>query len=316
MYAENTGIASPEALIDAICAFVNSGGWTVERNSLVGSNRTATVRLPGTTDYIHLWNINTTEMLMAISIGYDNAQPPTNQPNGWPMGASATDGLAGPFPIVYFFMEDDEVHIVVSTAASQEYRNICFGMPLKIGSYDGGTYAGGSYRSTQYLGDFSRFRASVPFAGDINGGAIRADVTADGRTNFYHKFDKSDGLTTYGRTTSGISTWGERSLGYGNWLSKLSGGADRNLFSGRTIFHPIHLFIDRTGSPTYLSPIATIRNTRFCNLAKLAVAQEVTVGSDTWKVFPFFKRSMVTDPNFGAPNYGSHTLGYAIKKVP
>lgn len=315
MYAENTGIATPEALIAAICSFVNSGGWTIERNNLVGSNRTATVRLPGTTDYIHLFNDTSNEVKMRTSVGYNGATTPTAQPDVQPY-ATLTNGLAGPFPIVYFFMEDDEVHVVIATASSEEYRHICFGIPEKIGTYTGGTYAAGTYRTSNYLGDFDVFRHSAPFTGETNGGGIRVDVAADSRVNFFHRFHKNDAVTTYGRANTGISSYAQRSLSGGQWLGKLVGGADRNIFSGRSIFHPIHIFIDRTGSPTYASPVATIRNTRVCNLAKLAVAQEVTIGSDTWKVFPIFKRSLIADNGSAAPDYGSHTLGYAIKKVP
>ena len=87
-----------------------------------------------------------------------------------------------------------------------------------------------------------------------------------------------------------------------------------NIFSGRSILHPIHVYVDRTGSPTYRSPIGTVKNTRFCNLAKLAPAQEITIGSEVWKVFPLVKRSMTVDPAQFAPNLGSHTAGYAIRK--
>jgi hypothetical protein len=321
-YQEITGIASPEALIDAICTFVSAEGWTVERNALVGSNRTATVRMVGTTDYIHIYNVNTTEVYMRISVGYDGGLAPSANPNVQAYD-TRTNGLTGPYSRVYFFMDNDAVHIVIATASAEEYRHLCFGMPDKIGDYTGGTYADGTYRVADFLGDLQANRHRAPFVGGGLGptsnsapypGCIHADVVADARSNFFHWFgDRQDDHVTIGGAFTGIMSWAQAGSRY--WLAYIAGGADRNIFSGRSIFHPIHVFVNRAGSPTYRSPVATIRNTRFCNLTKLSVAQEVTIGSDTWKVFPLIKRSLLASSGAAAPNYGSHTTGYAIKKI-
>ena len=323
-YQEITGVGSPEALIDAICTFVGAHGWTVDRNNLVGANRTATIHLPGVSDYIHFFNTNTSELNMRVSVGYAFADAPDLQPNVQPYD-SRTNGLTGPYSKVYLFCNDDEdaFHVVISTSMADEYRHVCFGMLEKIGSYTGGTYADGSYRNpTQFQGDITGGSQShTPFYGAQSApftsnnppyaGALRADVTADSRTNFFHYF--GDGQVGYGgMARTGITTWTAKQND--SWLGYLAGGADRNLFSGRTILHPIHVFIDRTGSPTYMSPIGTVKNTRFCNLAKLAVGQEITIGSEVWKVFPLAKKSFLASASFAAPNYGSHTAGYAIRK--
>ena len=325
-YQELTGVASPEALIDAICSFAVSNGWTEERNALVGGNRTATIRLTGVTDYVHLFNTNTTEMNMRVSVGYDGGVAPSANPNVQAFD-SRTNGLIGPYPRVYFFCNDDAdaIHVVVSTATSEEYRNIAIGRLEKIGAYDGGTYADGTYRSTNWLGDMWGAFHHAPFYGGSGNssvgptsnmepfrGAVRADVASDSRVNFFHWFGDDAPNATYGRARTGISTWAHSAPGA--WLGVLAGGADMNIFSGRTILHPIHVYVDRTGAPTYRSPIGTVKNTRFCNLAKLAPAQEITIGSEVWKVFPLVKKSMTSAVAHDAPNLGSHTAGYAIRK--
>ena len=319
-YTENTGIAGPAELIDAICTFLGANGWTVERNNLVGSNRTATVRVAGVTDYIHLYNVNTSEVRMLVSVGYDGSNPPPSSTNGQPF-YQVTNGLTGPYPRVYFFHDNEAAHIVVSTILSQEYRHLCFGMADKIGVYDGGTYADGTWRNPDnYLGDLNGSGNHVPFGGASNTspasqalpsiGAIRCDIAADSRANFFHYFGDSGVHPTYGRAWTGWGSWSQD-----RYLGRIVGGADRNTFSGRSIGHPIQIDVVRTGSPSYLSPIAIIRNTRACNLTKLDVGQEITVGSDIWKVFPTIKKSMLANGGFNAPDYGSHTTGYAIKKV-
>lgn len=323
-YQEVTGLATPEALIDAICDFVSANGWTVHRSDLASGLRTATVSKAGTTDYVHIYNPNATEVYMRVSVGYDGGLAPSANPNVQAFD-SRTNGLVGPYSRVYFFMDEDEeaVHIVVATSMADEYRHFCFGLLEKIGTYDGGTYAEGSYRSTTFLGDMDGIRHHVPFYGGASGvinnsapyqGAVRADVTADARSNFYHWFGDGPPHATFGRARTGITVWSNVSSD--GWLGLLAGGADRNLFSGRSIAHPIHVFVDRTGSTTYRSPIGTVKNTRYCNLAKLAVGEEISIGADVWKVFPFFKRSLTVASGAAAADLGSHTGGYAIKKVP
>ena len=67
-YSEQTA-ASPEDVISKIAAFALTNGWTVDRNDLVGSNRTLTLR--NGTDYIHIYNVDTTNVYISASVGYD-----------------------------------------------------------------------------------------------------------------------------------------------------------------------------------------------------------------------------------------------------
>lgn len=321
-YSESTGVSNPQTLIDAICTFAGANGWSVERNNLAGSNRTATLRIPGVTDYIHLSNVSGDQIQARVSVGYDGGAVPGAQPNVQPF-STRVNGLTGPYPRVYFFADNETVNIVIETSEANVWKHLCFGMLEKFGTYPGGTYVDGSWRGTSWLGDYiSNGTHHVPFGmyaspsseSQPYPGCVRADDIEGGRNNFFHWFGDGSQSTTYGRAHCGICSWAGVGQQVG-WLGRLAGGADVNAFSGRSIGHPIVVFIDRTGSTLFRSPIGVVRNMRFINIAKFNNAQEFSISSDVWKVFPAQKRSLLTSSASDAPDYGTHTMGYAIKKV-
>lgn len=320
-YTESTGVANLQSLISAICTFVEANGWTVHRNSESGGLRTAAIQNTGG-DYIHLYNLTTDQLSVRISVGYSGSDTVPLQPNVQPF-SSRTNGLTGPYPTVYMHLADGEVHVIVETSIANEWRHIVFGGLQKFGAYDGGTYADGTWRGTNFLGDYSSSgQHHIPFGAHAStaseavpyAGCVRADDAEGSRTNFYHWFGDGNPHATYGRAHCGITSWAGVGIGTG-WLGRLSSGADVNAFSGRSVGHPIVVLVDRTGSPLYRSPIGAIRNTRLINVAKFASAQETTVGSDVWKVYPAIKRSLLTSGSNASPDYGTHTLGYAVRKV-
>ena len=320
-YTESTGVANPQSLIAAICSFVEANGWTVHRNSESGGLRTAAVR--GTSgDYIHLYNLTTDQINVRISVGYSAPDAVQLQPNVQAF-SSRTNGLAGPYPKVRMHLADGEVHVIVETSIANEWRHIVFGGLQKFGTYDGGTYADGTWRGANLLGDYSpNGQHHIPFGAHASptsedvpyAGCVRADDAAGSRANFYHWFGDGSSHATYGRAHCGITSWAGVGGGVG-WLGRLSSGADVNAFSGRSVGHPIVVLVDRTGSPLYRSPIGVVRNTRLINIVKFANAQEITVGPDVWKIYPAIKRSLLASSSYVSPDYGTHTLGYAVRKV-
>lgn len=311
-----TSVAGAAALIDAICTFIGANGWTVERNTLSGGTRTATVRYGTQTDYIHLYAATSgasEEVRMRVSIDYSAAAAYDAQTRQSP--ADSRSNMTGPFPNVYLYADGAAVHVAIQIAGVVEFRHLCFGLLEKAGAYAGGTYADGSWRGTQYLGDFYSYYHHVPFSdGSVSGydqspypGFVRYGIPADSVVDGYAQIG---GLSDYVVSAwSGWSSWsGQETLG------KITGGADANNFDGRSVFHPFTLFVNRVGG--YWSPLGQVRNTQACNMTKFSPAQEIAIGGDTYVVFPAFKRSMTVDGSSGAPDLGSHTMGYAVKKVP
>lgn len=323
-YQQLTGIANPQSIIDSACTFLAAAGWTVDRNNLSGSNRTATLRAPGGSDYIHLFNTNTTEIRMRVSVGYNAANPPNTQPNVCPAD-SVTNVGAGVYTNVYMHANGTEFHCIVEMAASTNYRHFVFGVAQKIGSYDGGTYIDGSWRGTGYLGTYPGAGTHKSVFGDINNsinangnapypGFIRADSSSEGWTNTYHYIGPASYTSASFRTVKTSYTITPET-GYDTYLFYQLLSSDVNTFSGRTILYTPKLYVKRSGSTIYYSPIAYIANTRYCNMKKLLAAQEITIGTDIWKIYPLFRYNNNLSTSSGSSDLGSYVLGYAVKKV-
>lgn len=315
-YQELTSVANPQTLINDICTFAAANGWTVERNNLVGSARTATIRISGTTDYIHIFNDGSSDVLRhRISIGYDGGLAPSAQPNVTPRD-SYCDLRAGPMPKVWMFANGNVLHVVVAISLASTYRMMSFGMLDKIGDYDGGTFSESGFHTQdgyQYYvspGAHAHFGQSAA-TGD-GAGWLRADCVIDGRTNNFQPF----GAYTEGGEDE---TTGQR-MCWTFWPSsaeakgRIISMADDNTFSGRSIFQPIHVFVRRKGSPAYYSPAGSVPDIRFASLKKFDPEQEVSIGSDVWKIFPGVRKAPQIGPGAGLIS-ASGNLGYAILKV-
>ncbi|MGH8040323.1 MAG: hypothetical protein ACREPD_21615 [Stenotrophomonas sp.] len=324
-YAEHINVLNLQTLIDLVTAFCAANGWTVERNNLVSTNRSATLRIPGVSDYVHLFNNDQINLRSRVSVGYSAAAAPNLQPN-----VSPADGLsnvqAGPYPRVKLFANGNAVHVAISTAIAGQYRHHAFGVLDKAGDYVGGTYADGTYwagLTGSYSGYVTPNAPNVVLFGfnyDVAGcGHVRADSVEDGRSNSFHRISNyySGSLLPEGTACTGVGTMGQANTSTTSsdtlWLGRVLGGADQNTFSGRSVFHPVTFSVRRAGTAAYLSPIGTVIGTRACSLAKLEPEQEVTIGEETWVVFPWLdKRPMSTAGN-APPASGNY--GWAVRKT-
>lgn len=304
-YSDPTSIANAADLIDRIVSFAGANGWTVERNSLDGANRTATLRKVGVSDYVHLYNTDPTTVRMRISIGYDDELPIADQPNV--SNQAVCTLLAGPYPRAFMFASGDQVWVSVAIARSGEYRHLTFGVVDKMGTFEGGTYVdGSSWPGGNWWANFNNNHA--PFLSLGSGttrGHVRVDIPADERENFFFSFSATNNNTRV------VSDAGE---GTGALAAALVNRADRNAFSGRSVLHAIPLYVARTGSQTFYSPIGVVQDVRYCSINKFEPEQEITIGSDTWVVFPVAAKRPLNSTS-GEQPAASGDYAYAIRKV-
>jgi hypothetical protein len=123
-----------QTLIDLIVQFAQANGWTVERNTLAGANRTATVRIPGVSDYVHLFNTDQLSLRSRISIGYDGNARSRFAAVG--VSRACVDlRLIGPFPRLKLFSNGNAIHVAIAQATAGEYRHHAFGVLEKAGAY-------------------------------------------------------------------------------------------------------------------------------------------------------------------------------------
>lgn len=317
-YSNLTSVGGVPELIDAICTFAGANGWTVHRNDLASGLRTATISIPGTTDYIHLYNTSTSDYILRarISMDYDGLLAPSAQTRVTPYDALC-DIRVGPIPEVFLFANGNALHVACAISVSGQYRHISMGLLDKAGSYAGGTYYDASYHPQgNYQNLTSNGTQHTPFGSSlqgINGGFLHADCTLDSRTDYYHKFYENGPVDT-----GANAQWpyaGGQSIGF---VGRLIKGADQNTFSGRSVFHPIRVYVKRTGTPTYMSPAGTVVGLRFASMQKFDPEQEIVIGGDTWQLFPLSRKGDESGTYYpaGTEESRSGPFGLAVLKSP
>lgn len=316
-YQEIAAPASPAAVIDAIATFAAANGWTVERNNLVGSNRTVTIK-HADSDYIHIYNIAATDIWLRGTIDYASGTTPAATTRG---GAQAkTNCGAGAYTRLYLFADTTparHIHAILEANTAGMFYHMSFGLIDEIEAFPGGTYYDGTHwyaSATTNMNSYTTLSRPLFDNGDNSNvtytlneqGGFRCDIAADGLADMWWVFSQDTSSTVDRSATSGVAPPGSSWCTLG-WLVNM----DTNAFSNRSIFHRIPAFVHRGGG--YMSQVGSFPNVRFCNVSKFVPAEEITIGSDTWKVFPMIRKG--THPGGAAAPY-SGNYGYAYKKVP
>lgn len=67
-----------------------------------------------------------------------------------------------------------------------------------------------------------------------------------------------------------------------------------NAWNGESILIPVQPYIDRTSNKT--SIIADLAHARYINIGNLDPGATITLGADTWRVYPFYRKGAVLAP--------------------
>ncbi len=305
-----TSIGSPDAVINQIVLFATAAGWTVERNNLVGSTRTATVRRSGV--YIHIWNPDSVSVQIVGSTGYSSGSAPTAQPGGCLAIGRANIGV-GPYAKLFLFAgtaPTEHVHIQIERQTGQ-CRMVSFGELEKVDAFTGGTFYDATCwtetgttvaRNTWTNSSHPCFSSGSSIV--TNFGAVYAP--ADGKA--WARFGPSD--TTNNRAWTGLATGTGNAVNGEGALTSLF-NLDINAMDNRRVGHPIRVDVSR---PAVWSPLGVLPGVRYIRMDTFDFGQEVTdVDSLVWKMFPLVRKG--SSPTNASEDYsGWH--GYAILKTP
>jgi hypothetical protein len=314
--------ATQEAFIQGVFTFLTSNGWT--QDELDTTNDRASIHLTSNTGMaVHFaWN-NTDE----ISIAQSTQTHPTNGFNGPSVAIDQHDFDSGngneadterrineinngPFTNYFVHTDTNYAHIVLEYQPGI-YRHISFGEITKIGDWTGGEYCTALYLDSGFKDVPLDSRHSVLF--DLIN-------TTEGTAGTIH----AEGLSYFGGSTK----WG---LMYGGTTPGLDGDSNArficaaelregrlpnavgwipaNPSNGYVNTFPIHLSAKNVSpSPDEWTPLGTIPDMEGCNMTFLEPQEEFTVGSDTWKVYPWWRKATTGTEQ-------SKSLGIAIKKT-
>lgn len=319
MAFETSTFTDPADLLSKLNTFLLANGWTSNTGGTGGSPASSQYSFnDGAGGHFH--------MIPRNDLGEIHGQPATAYVNSSTnfyahTGTPSSAGTDGTFPKMgglptsgtntyYFFAPNAApryVH-VVARFTSGEYTHMAFGTCRKYGSYTGGQYfAALSWRPTVTSGH------QFPFEDDL----------ASAWSAQWARCDGAFGLAT--------PTWTER-IGWGMNVGINTTNSDKRfllpLFAGglieltqRTPLAPNILKVS-TATPKWIL-IGDTPDLKFCSMqGRNPDGETITIGSDTWYLFPV--RRMGAAPDTGAnaynttgtqPNHVTNYAGLAYKRI-
>lgn len=302
-------------VVQQIASFAANAGWTVHRNEQRPADTTYWIVTlsHGTGAYITLMG-NQNTVYVTGHRGFDaskdwNAQPDqyvitdtsTNQRETYtrvrlrvnPILSVDMFGGESPTPYIYVAIEKEPGY----------YRHICFGYLQKFGTALGGLFW-----------DITETSENLPYSSYLN--YLRIPCVYNNQGTF-HNFSKG-GVDT--QTDTGVPAWamfgqGAAYIPAGNWANEVYSvmmGSPIQ-FNGRTPLMPLLVQVSING---YV-PFGVPPNMRLIDMTFYEAGDEITIGTDVWKVFPAIRKNGETNTyNDTSPSSeGSSIYGIAYLKV-
>lgn len=336
--AYQTGSAtSIDDLIDKLVTFatgLSTTPWTLE-NSGLGYDWCTLSR--GGCYVSFRWGAAGTGLAVYQSIGYGatDAQDPTINTGDSGNGAfttvpterqvNFTDGNLnanpGPYTAYHFFAgEGDEPYVyVVVESASGVFRHFGFGNLVKSNDFTGGEFAYGHLwsQNTSYVDSpsntFSDFLLDMMHVSSSEDAATMhlEGLPGQGASDKWGVFSGDGAPGNDGDGNPRVPLSGSSRSGlYGYHLSWMQ----MSQMSAYKLLVPIvALYRDTTTSPDTWYWLGEMPGVAIVNMANFSPGDEITVGSDTYVVFPWVRKQFT--PPSGGDVEESRNAGVAYKKV-
>jgi hypothetical protein len=246
--------------------------------------------------------------------GYNAAAGPQGQASsnffGGNGGGLITPG-AGPYTGHDFFGSTSGayLHTVLQCAAGL-YQHLHAGQLDAVGGAAPALYttcslwssipAGGGVSSFWDTVGFGGGGNNVPFSGSPSGSnQLEILCTVDG---FLNVFSPTESQPT--RAIGCVQQGGR------GWLTMIR---SPNTFNQLTPFIPLSIYLERA-SGNIFSYIGDVLDCRGCNMINFAPGEEVTIGADTWKIFPAVAKAPISQWNVNGAPPASGYFGYAFRE--
>lgn len=298
-----------------IRTFLAANGWTWDSGNSTIHKDLMFIKLFDTTNYVY-YQASTAltggDVAPYVGMGLPNTLTATPTPS--PIT----------FPATYFaFLNGDEFYFVINYNSTL-YQYVCWGKSTIDVGTGTGTYISASLnypRSFGAVGSQIATRAdgtvpsspsttsSAPFFGQSYWAASSNNTSSD----YVHTILADTGLPSNPWNIGNSLNSGAANIG-NRYMSALL-AVQPNTWNGEAILLPIRCYKRLLSNKTAL--VLDLQTAKQCRIDNFTDKEEITVGSDTWKIFPFFQRNTIQrdGPTSAADAYHSGTFGWAIKKV-
>lgn len=317
--AYETGTSSSVVdLLDKFRLFAIAQGWTANRWATVGSGRELCIQKGAAYFNFRAWNNETmlvnganTASKYGITLngsdGYSGAAAWDRQP-GYPVRGSTSGGdqahvlfplviTTGPFPAYHFFAPDSKTlfaEVEISTGIFLRFG--CGSLDLfnpaapgggRFCYSTGGDHVTNATSTSSWLGvdadNYNYAMELVPFRG--------ADYTVNNSSYSFGSMVRAafGSFDNWAGSGSTVSTSGLQMACQGGGVhDKVLRDYSPNPLNGIGLLLPN--IVSLNIGDEYLSPIGVIPGMRFMDMTNYLPGDEFTIGSDTWKVFPWYAK--------------------------
>lgn len=315
--AFQTGTANDvDDLLDKIRLFLSAQGWTIDKWVPASSGYDAELYVhKGTEVYISMETavqsglqyylgvnqvIDRPAINTYINTGFNTGNAVDAQPGGSGQEIQ-TDWLLAPIDTYWFFEDDYYLHVVCETVPGT-YAHFGFGQLNKLGTYNYGVYAHGTRWNhfTSYIDAWNNAQHNLPFDRDSTNithcSRILHDVEGVNKEyDFYAGGQDLNRAIGPGRGGPQMDMW----------------VIPANDFNGLVTLCPSWV---HTGAASGLwRPVGQVPDYRMVNIKSLVPGSTLSIGGDTWYVFPAVVKKDPADNTDDLINSG--WLGAAYKQV-
>ncbi len=293
-------------LIATVKSFATSNGWTVSGDVIYKGTvySELTVLNTGTVDFIRIRG-GTGELAGALT--------------GASTGNAYLLGMAGPvtfsFPGTYWLFDSTAPNTLICIVRSNEglYFNwLLFGMLNKYGTYTGGEFFGASFhRAAEWTYSDVRIELDRQSSGGSEQSAApfwsMAAASGNLSTNVYVRSDVGLESGAWLGETDPSNNSAHANRGGGSLIKR-----NPNVWNNQTVLVPYIISTQRASG--FYSKLGNFSAARLCRITNFAAGDIVTLGSDKYMVFPFYRKNTEYPDGFQNPNgaNASGTLGWAI----
>lgn len=324
-----TGTATNlQDLLNKLGTFAGANGWTIHfsgaRTGGTGSTGHALILSRGVVQAILRSNnsaggVNDPSPYLEglLWSGTYTAASTETQPNPSPI--TSTNWMAGPYVAYHFFASAlgaprPYLHVVVEVT-SGIFRHFGIGQLRQFGSFTNGAYVYGTNQNhsttSNLIGDANSGAHSWPFepgASSANNYATLVRADFGGVTPRYCQGQANS--PAVGRLWCGWRNPSSANSGNFNSLALASPSA----FTGRAPLFPHLCFAQADVVDNLRHPIGFPDDFRFIRIDNFQPGATITLGSDTWRVFPCVRKGSAVNGPAGVQN--SWAYGYAYRQVP
>lgn len=320
-----TGTASGVVdLITKLEAFMAGNGWTTDSFATEGLGKRYHAHKGSVFFNARAYNVETPNALISGSgatlvsaLAFNLSTAGTGGANWFDKTGSPTNnsvfmtagfnGLTGAISSYHFFAQNSGAGItVVVEYVAGYYQILAFGTLAKYGTYTGGQYMTGSLNGISDV--IATFNGNIPGVGFISKAQGQASpalvsVSVDSEAG-WHWADtftsNRDGARRYVRDNV------ER------YINSLP--LQPNSLNSLAVLSPVVVSVDRGivhGGGDRISPIGEIPGTFLLRISQLTPAQQITLGSTDYRVFPFWHKNASSDAPSSTAFHSSY-YGFAI----